>query len=334
MKSALMCAAVIFAFAGTAYAKTPDKVVPMGETVGITLETKGVIVEDVTEYENEDGTKSAPAKDAGIKAVDIITHIGSVEITCAEDIKKALDGSGGDDVTVKLVRGSEEKQVSVTPRAAEKGGYEIGLWLRDGVMGLGTITFYDKESGVYGALGHPISDSKTESAIPAEDGEIHNAEITEIVKGKSGSPGQLHGDIDMRESIGTIDSNTICGIYGKMEECELLDGKSEIDVAAAKEIETGPAQIISAVSGEIETYDLEITRVYNTGAEDNKSMMLTVTDDDLVSLTGGIVQGMSGSPIIQNGKIIGAVTHVLVNDPLKGYGVSIENMLAQAEKAA
>lgn len=324
----------VFVMSTSAFAQTPDKVIPIGETVGIDLKTKGVVVEDLKEYDDGSGNKYSPAKDAGLQAGDIITQINGVTIEESGDIKDALDKSGGSDVTLKIERDGQEKQITITPVKNEEGSYELGLWLRDGMMGLGTITYYDDDTGEYGALGHPISDPQTETILPADDGEIYEARITDITKGQAGTPGQLKGDIDMTSNIGTIDANTAFGIYGQIENADIASGKTEIEVAGEDEIQLGKAHILSSISGEEKEYEVEITRVYTDGATTGKTMMLTVTDDELLALTGGIVQGMSGSPIIQNGKLIGAVTHVLINDPTKGYGIGIKTMLETAEKVA
>lgn len=328
--AAAVFAAVVFSSGASAYAHAADRVYSGGEMIGIQLKTKGVIVEDVTEYEQPDGSAVCPASDAGILVGDVITHVDGIEINEPADMKKALDSCGGKKVTIKLERAGEKVQVTAAPYVNGDGGYELGLWLRDGLLGLGTITYYDEETGAYGALGHPISDSKTQNIIPIDNGTIYEAEITEIVKGKSGRPGQLHGDFESDTEMGTIEENGICGIFGKLKDSEVLKANEVFETAESEDVETGKAQIISAVSGKREMYDIEITRLYTGSRETGKSMMITVTDDDLLSITGGIVQGMSGSPIIQDGKLVGAVTHVLVNDPTRGYGIFIENMLDAA----
>lgn len=331
---AFILLAFSFVFSISAFAASPEKLIPMGDTIGIELETEGIIIEDITEYESADGTKSSPAKEAGLQAGDVITHINDVPVNEAGDIKEQMSKCGGESVTVRIMRDGSEKQLTVTPVKNESGEYELGLWLRDNVLGLGTITYYDSQSGTYGALGHPISDGESETAIPIEGGDIYNAEITDITQGKSGSPGQIHGNIDSNAKIGTIEDNTMYGIYGQIEDTGFISSSDELEIASEDEIQLGKAEIISSVSGSKEKYDIEITRIYSDGDETGKTMMITVTDKDLIDITGGIVQGMSGSPIIQNGKLIGAVTHVLVNDSTKGYGTSIENMLEAAQLAA
>ena len=336
--SLFAAALIVTALGGAAFAaEKPHKVIAPGQTVGISLKTKGVIVEDIAQYDDDEKTEQSPAAKAGLMSGDIITHIGSYEIKGAEDMKNALSKSGGAAVTVRFIRGGEEKQIEVTPRDDGKGGYELGLWLRDGVMGMGTVTFYDSDTGIYGALGHPINDSKSGTVIPIEDGDIYEAEITNISKGQTGKPGQLHGDIDKSSEIGTIEDNTMYGIYGTVENSGAFISGSDFEVASEDEIKTGDAEIISSVGGKCEFYSIKIDKIFSGEKGEGKSMQITVTDERLVKLTGGIVQGMSGSPIIQNGKLVGAVTHVLVNDAQKGYGISIEKMLDtayQSEKAA
>lgn len=312
------------------YAISPEKVIPMGETVGIDFQIKGIIIEDMTEYTDENGNKYSPAKDAGLKAGDVILFVNGAEMTCAEDIKREIDRCGGDDVTVTVRRGETERQYTVKPRKNDSGGYELGLWLRDGMSGLGTLTFYDGESGIYGALGHPVSESGDKGIVEVKNGKLYSAEITGISKGKAGKPGQIRGSMDTKADIGTVDENTMYGIYGKLDGDYITDGREYIEVADEKDIKIGKAQIMSSVSGETRLYDAEVTRVYGKAVSDGKTMMLTVTDKELLRLTGGIVQGMSGSPIIQNGKLIGAVTHVLVGDPTRGYGIGIKTMLEAA----
>ena len=217
------------------------------------------------------------------------------------------------------------RQFNVQPALGSDGCWKLGLWLRDGVSGVGTLTFYDPESGIYGALGHSISDADTGAVLPLGEGSIYDAEIVGIVPGEAGTPGELDGDTDEAAFLGDIRLNCGCGIFGAADfEGEPLE---------TGEIKTGKATICCTVSGDtVSEYEIEIKKVYETS--DFTTVMLTVTDPELLAQTGGIVQGMSGSPIIQGGKLVGAVTHVFVNDPTSGYGISIQDMLSMAEKCA
>jgi stage IV sporulation protein B len=200
--------------------------------------------------------------------------------------------------------------------------------MRDGIAGIGTLTFYDPETGIFGALGHAVNDNETGVIIPLRAGSVTRSYVTDVIQGKAGMPGQLHGTFNSDNILGSLTMNSACGIFGTMGKNDLMAGKKSLPIAGFSELKTGPATILSNVSGtEVKEYKVEITRLY-TGAESiGRSMMISVRDPQLISQTGGIVQGMSGSPILQNGKLVGAVTHVLINDPTRGYGISIENML-------
>lgn len=303
------------------------QLVPMGNAVGINLESDGVMVVGVPESLS-DGKSMSPARDAGISAGDIITQIGSTHISTNEDLKSALDRMDGSPVTIKVMRGTSALQLKVTPHKAEDGHCELGFWMRDKIAGIGTLTFYDPDTGVFGALGHAVNDVETGVIIPLRTGAVMRSYVTDVIQGKAGMPGQLRGTFNMDSKLGSLTKNSTNGIFGTMEKNDLVGKKAPLPIAKFSEIKTGPATILSNVSGiEVKEYNIEITRLY-TGAESvGRSMMISITDPQLISQTGGIVQGMSGSPILQNGKIIGAVTHVLINDPTRGYGISIENML-------
>jgi stage IV sporulation protein B len=218
----------------------------------------------------------------------------------------------------------------VSPRLTKSGEYSLGLWVRDAVSGIGTVTFYDPATNTYGALGHAVNDSDTGVVLPVRGGAISRVSVTDVAKGKSGAPGQLRGSFNFDDRLGTVVANTGCGIFGKITAPEFPAGNA-IKTARESEIHTGSASILSNVSGgEVREYTAEISRVYSGGEADGRSMLVTITDPALTEITGGIVQGMSGSPIIQDGRLIGAVTHVLISDPLKGYGISIEKMMSGA----
>jgi stage IV sporulation protein B len=262
-----------------------------------------------------------------VKAGDVITRVGKTRITSGDILKDVLKKLDGAPVAVQVARGGETVQITVTPHRTGEGEYSFGLMVRDGVSGIGTVTFYDPETGAYGALGHSVSDGETGLLLPLRDGTITRASVTDVAKGRSGTPGQLHGAFDFERKLGSITVNSDCGIFGVLSDGDAIQ-RAALPAAEDSELHTGAATILSNVSGsEVKEYQAEITRVY-TGAEAvGRSMLVTVTDPALLEQTGGIVQGMSGSPIIQDGKLVGAVTHVLINDPTKGYGVSIGKML-------
>jgi stage IV sporulation protein B len=297
--------------------------IPMGNAVGI----DGVMIVGIPEM-LADGTSDSPARTAGLNAGDIITQIGTQRVSTNDDLKTAIDKLDGSPVSITVTRGTSVLQLKVTPHKTEDGRCELGLWMRDGIAGIGTLTFFDPETGVFGALGHAVNDSETGVVIPLRTGAISRSYVTDVVQGKAGMPGQLHGTFNSDNTLGSLTKNSTSGIFGTMTANDLMIGKAAIPVADSSQIKTGPATILSNVSGtEVKEYKAEIIRIY-TGAESvGRSMMISIKDPELIALTGGIVQGMSGSPIIQNGKLIGAVTHVLINDPTRGYGISIENML-------
>ena len=297
-----------------------ESLVPGGGAVGIRMTTDGVVVAGISEVETSSGKRS-PAADAGLKKGDVITRLGGSEIATAQDFKAALSALDGSKTTVTFERGGKQKQLNITPAQGTDGAWKLGLWLRDGISGVGTLTFYDPATGVYGALGHCISGDDGE-ALPLGDGGIYGAEIVGIVQGTVGAPGQLDGKTAAAAFLGDIRINCGCGIFGTAD----FDGET----METGEFETGPATIRCTLEGsQTREYGIEIKKVYSSS--EGTTVMLTVTDPELIALTGGIVQGMSGSPIIQNGRLVGAVTHVFVNDPTSGYGVSIEDMLRYAQ---
>ena len=297
-----------------------ESLVPGGSAVGIRMTSDGVVVAGISEVETSSGKRS-PAADAGLKKGDVITRLGGSEIATAQDFKAALSALDGSKTTVTFERGGKQKQLNITPAQGTDGAWKLGLWLRDGISGVGTLTFYDPATGVYGALGHCISGDDGE-ALPLGDGGIYGAEIVGIVQGTVGAPGQLDGKTDAAAFLGDIRINCGCGIFGTAD----FDGET----METGEFETGPATIRCTLEGsQTREFGIEIKKVYSSS--EGTTVMLTVTDPELIALTGGIVQGMSGSPIIQNGRLVGAVTHVFVNDPTSGYGVSIEDMLRVAQ---
>ena len=328
----LLTAAILCTIGGSAMAASETQtVIPMGRAVGIKLFSDGVLVVGFSEIPTESGN-AAPAKECGLREGDIITHINSEEVDTIEQVQSLLQDLEGDQMSIRCLRG--EKQIQMTVQAAKcasDGTYKLGAWIRDSMAGIGTMTFVDPESGTFGALGHGINDVDTAMLMPLQSGGIMEASVTDVKKGTKGAPGELHGAFQTGEDIGTLWANTEGGVFGELSDQELIQGLKPLEVAAPSEIQVGPATILSSIAGEkVEEYAVEITKVYLAEDGDTRDLMLTVTDPKLLESTGGIVQGMSGSPILQNGKIIGAVTHVLVNDPTTGYGIFLENMLKAA----
>ncbi len=305
--------------------------VPGGKTVGIKMFTHGLLCVGTEQLKGEDG-KTVNAEELDIQSADIILRANGVMLHTVEQFGKIVEESAGKALILTVVKNGKSYAKKIAP-VKTKDGYRLGIWVRDSTAGLGTITFSDKQSGVFGALGHPITDVDTGMIMPVEQGSITGAEIVDVNKGERGEPGELRGLFDQSGTDhGVILENTAQGIFGVVEEGYSVGAnQAEIPVASKGCVKKGKAQIYANVSGEkVECFDVEITKLM-PHALDGKNMVISVTDKRLLDITGGIVQGMSGSPIIQHGKLIGAVTHVFVNDPTKGYGIFIENMLARAE---
>ena len=311
-----------------------DTVLLVGMPVGIYMETDGVMVLNTEKIEGIDGKEHEPAADV-VESGDYITAVNHHEISGKADLLSAVDQIDGDDVVLTLRRGEDTMDRKISPIECEPGQYKLGIWVRDNVQGLGTITFLTEQSR-FGALGHGISDTDTNMLMTIDSGRVYRTSIQDITKGYSGSPGTMEGIIvyNKYNILGTIDKNTETGIYGTIEKIdELFDEQIPIETASKGEIEIGDAKIRCYIDNEIKEYDIKVTDIDMTSSEVNKGLVIQVTDPELLKKTGGIIQGMSGSPIIQNGKLIGAVTHVFVQDSTKGYGIFIENMLNQVESS-
>ena len=306
----------IFLFAIPVFAA--DTLIPVGQVIGLELRSGTVTVAAF-----DDAVTAA--RDAGLQIGDEIRTIDGKPITCAEDVRAALNRSGGS-VTVTVLRDGCEAKLHLEPAISPEGP-KMGVFLRQGITGLGTVTFYDPDTGEFGTLGHGVSDGDG-LLLPMREGKVYPAEVVRIQKGRSGAPGQLKGSLDGSQVLGTLRKNTHRGVFGTVHPAWSGDA---LPVAAAAEVHTGPATIRSTIdeTGPRE-YSVEIVKIYPKNRSDGRNLLLRVTDPDLLAATGGIVQGMSGSPIIQDGKLVGAVTHVLVNDPTTGYGIFIENMLDAA----
>ena len=300
-----------------------------GQAVGIQISTEGVLVAGLCPVETAEGAL-CPAEDAGIREGDLIVRAGGQEIPDAAALVDAVENAAGP-LALGLRRGTQELTLEVAPAAGEDGRPMLGILLRDGLAGIGTLTFCDPESGVFGALGHSVNDSRSGLTVPLREGSITDAQIVSVKPGASGAPGELDGVADLGRVLGSIERNTENGIFGTA--FDSLGGR-RLEVGV---IRAGPAAIVSTVEGrEAREYAVEVNRVYRDSG--GTHAMLSVTDPELLARTGGIVQGMSGSPIIQDGRLVGAVTHVFVSDAARGYAVSIQDMLRAAgltqEKAA
>lgn len=306
------------------------KVIPLGNTIGLKLYSNGVLVIGMTEIE---GCK--PYENSGIQEGDLITYIDNKQITSTDELIECVNNSNGKIINITYVREGKEYVTSIEPMITAENEYKLGLWVRDGAVGIGTATYYEPSTGNFAALGHGIIDSDTEELISIESGEVVTTNVINIEKGVEGNPGQIKGTVVNGQTIGEIYSNTEFGIYGKITSKNKLNiiEENSLDVATRDEIEIGPAKIILTLEDGIrKEYDIEITKIYKNNNSDNKSMLIKVTDENLINLTGGIVQGMSGAPIVQNGKFCGAVTHVFINNPTEGYAVFGDLMLKTSTK--
>ena len=307
-------------------ATTSSMLVPVGKTVGIKLFADGVMVVALSELSE---TSVSPASQAGLRDGDIITTVNSVEITSAEQFIKSVTDCNGNGLDVTYTRDGEEYSTVIKPVMAKNGEYKIGAWIRDSMAGIGTVTFYDPATGVFGALGHGINDVDTGILMPLQKGSIMRSSVAAVNKGSAGEPGELRGEFELTKDLGSLYTNSDVGVFGVVYDNNEWQGTA-VPVAKSEEIVAGDATILANTSGEsVCEYQIEILKV-DTECTNNRNMLIKITDERLISETSGIVQGMSGSPILQDGKIIGAVTHVLVNDPQMGYGVFIENMLDAA----
>lgn len=314
----------------------PIRVVPGGHSIGVQLRSRGVLVVGYAAIRDPNGTLHQPGKEAGIRLGDAIVAIDGQEVNGEEHAAILFEtaGKAGKPVPVVLRREGKLLEKQVLPiRERESNRWRVGLYIREGASGVGTLTFYDPVSGKYGALGHVIADGETNQAIDFASGHISAAEVVKIQKGRRSAPGEKIGNsLGSHSRLGTIEKNTPFGIFGSMAASPENPLYPEpLPVAMASQVKEGPAEILTVVAGQtIERFQIEIVRLMRQPTAEGKNMIVRVTDPRLLQETGGIVQGMSGSPIIQDGKVVGAVTHVFVNDPTRGYGVLIEWMLQEA----
>lgn len=299
--------------------------IPGGNPFGIKLLMEGVMVVGMGEVECSDG-RICPATEAGIKQGDVIISVDGKKVNSNNDLQKIISESGGSPVNVQINRDGREITFELTPVFSEYSRtYQVGMWVRDSTAGIGTMTFYEPSSGAFGGLGHPICDIDTGSVIPISSGEIVDVKINNVKKGYEGVPGELQGSFISGDAIGILNKNNKYGVFGSL----LIkpDTSKAIPMGLKQDVRVGEATILTTVDGTIpKEYSISIEKIDYRNNDTAKNMVIKITDKELLEKTGGIVQGMSGSPIIQDGKLVGAVTHVFVNDPSKGYGVFTENM--------
>ena len=310
-------------------------VIPVGNVAGVKLYTNGVLVVGMSEIEGEDSKTYKPYENTGIEEGDTIVKINDNLINSTDDLIEKVNMSNGEEVEIEYIHDEQTKECSITPVKTSKEEYKLGLWVRDSAAGVGTVTFYEPSTQSFGALGHGITDIDTGDLLNIASGEFVTAKVLNIKKGEDGNPGKIQGTVEAQETIGEITKNTEFGIYGKIQDLSSLniDTSKEMEVAMREEIELGKATILCSLDNQtVKEYEIEITKIYRDNNYNNKSMEIKVTDEELIEKTGGIIQGMSGSPIIQNGKFIGAVTHVLVNSSTEGYAIFGDLMLKKSKE--
>lgn len=309
--------------AASVSSQLPQEVIVSGEIVGIRIDMDGIMVLGITGLDTDSG-RQYPA--GGVfREGDCILSADGKKLENKEDLINAVERSEGKSIDFVIKRNDREMKASVVPLKGYDGVYRLGVWVRDSTQGLGTLTFYNKNDRHFGALGHGITDVDTGKLMSAEDGELYRADITAVVKGKKGSPGELIGELSYNDAIGRVYENNKDGVYGNVYE-GFAEGKA-YRVGDKNSIRTGEAYILSGISGRVEKYSVRIEGINRLSHDSTKCMTVRITDKRLLDMTGGIIQGMSGSPIVQNDRVVGALTHVFLNAPDRGYGIFIENML-------
>ena len=308
------------------------EVLPLGNLIGMKLYTNGVLVVGMSEIYGENNKPYKPFENTGIEEGDTITKINDKDIESTDDMIDCINDSKGEEIKITYIHNSKTLETNITPVQTDTNNYKVGLWVRDTAAGVGTATFYDKNTGKIAMLGHGILDVDTEELIDISDGEITNTNVVSIIKAENGKTGKIQGIVEGEDGIGKISKNTYYGVYGELYNINELkiNAVEPVKIALRNEIQTGDAILMCALdNGKVEEYIVEIEKIYLNNNSNNKSMLLRIKDEELLEKTGGIIQGMSGSPIIQNGKLIGALTHVLVQDPAQGYAVFSDIMIKQ-----
>ena len=307
------------------------KIIPLGQIGGIKLYTNGVLVVGMTEIKGTDNKKHRPYENSGIKEGDMITEVAGKQIVDTKQLISIVNSSKGEKLKIIYTRNSETLECNITPIKTDYNEFKLGLWVRDSAAGIGTMTFYEPQTKKFAALGHGISDIDTGELVNISKGEFITTKILSILKGQKGKTGKIQGSIENQTVRGKIYKNTNLGIYGKAGNINAINlNNKEKDVASRDEIKLGKATILCNLDNkEIKEYSIEVEKIFLNNNYDNKSMLIKVTDEELLRKTGGIIQGMSGCPIIQNNKFIGSVTNVLVNDPTQGYGLFGDLMIKE-----
>ncbi len=310
----------------------PSYVIPCGTPFGLKMFTDGVLVVGMSDVDTANGTKN-PAVDAGLKVGDVILFINGVRMTSNRLAAQAFEQCEGKPLDLVVKRDDLEFNAKLTPQfSVSCDSYKAGLWIRDSSAGIGTMTFVDPATGMFGGLGHGVCDVDTGEVVPILSGDVMHVDLIGITKGVRGQAGELKGYFSSDQPDGILLDNNETGVYGTLN--QIPTGQT-VPVAMKQEVQKGKAQIMATVeNGVTQYYDVEIEKVYYDDNQITKNMIIRITDQDLLAKTGGIIQGMSGSPILQNGKLIGAVTHVFVNDPTKGYAIFAENMVAESQNIA
>ena len=311
----------------TASAQEKEKTVTLGgQPFGVKFYNDGVMVIELEEFFSNDHYV-CPAKDAGLKVGDVIKKINDTSVKTNEDVQSATFGSGGKPIKFTITRDGKELVKTVIPQKNMVGIYLLGAWVRDSCAGIGTVTYYDPDNDYFAALGHGICDSDTSELMPLGSAEVVTADINSVTKSVDGKAGSLNGYFTDK-TIGKLTKNTECGVFGTAED-SAFDQGIQLEIAENGELQPGKAEIYTTVDGDkAECFDAEITDILNFDDDSNENFVIKITDEKLIERCGGIVQGMSGSPIVQNGKLAGAVTHVFLNDPDEGYGVTAQNMVS------
>ena len=312
------------------------EVVPIGKVIGLKLYTNGVLVVGMGEIEDENNIVNRPYEKADIQEGDTILEVNEQEIENISSLKKIINSSNGENLKLKILREGSIITSNILPVKTGKEEYKLGLWVKDAATGVGTISFYEPKTNSFAVLGHGITDSDTGNLINIDYGELVTSKILSIKKGESGDPGEVRGTIINQQTIGEVSKNTDFGVYGNLENLTSLniDVSKSIKVASREEIKIGEAKILCATdsSNTVKEYSIEIEKIYLENNSNNKSMLIKIKDEELLAKTGGIIRGLSGAPIIQNGKFIGAVTNVLVSNPEIGYAIFGDLMLKEIRK--
>ena len=307
------------------------KVIPLGNLIGLKLYTKGVLVVGTSEIKGEDNKIYKPYEEAGIKQGDTILEINGEEVETTEELITCISKSNSNKIDIKYINNGNVLNTSIEPVKTGDNTFKIGLWVRDATAGVGTATFYDINTKSVATLGHGIQDIDTGETVDIDSGEIVTTDIIDIKKGEKDNPGRIEGSVENSIKIGDIYTNTELGVYGEVSnQSELnIDSSKAVEVASRNEIKIGRATIICTLENKIQKeYEVEIQKIFINNNENNKSMIVKIIDEELLEKTGGIIQGMSGSPVLQNGKLVGALTHVLVSDPTKGYALFADTMIS------